>query len=93
MAIISPFLADRLGIALGDDPALDRFNDAARALVLARGPIHTADLVTVLASHVAALAGIVAGPIADPTDVFTELIRGRVALARQQRTVQRRAFE
>ncbi|QMV04384.1 hypothetical protein GJU35_43925 [Streptomyces lincolnensis] len=38
-------MADRLGIGLGDDPTIDRLDDAARTLVLARGPLGSADLV------------------------------------------------
>ncbi|MBA6439111.1 hypothetical protein [Streptomyces sp. GMR22] len=59
MAIVSHVLADRLGIGLGDDPTIDRLADAARTLVLARGPIGSADLVTVLAVQVGILAGII----------------------------------
>ncbi|WP_421106962.1 hypothetical protein [Streptomyces sp. NEAU-S77] len=39
MAIVSHVLADRLGIGLGDEATIDRLDDAARTLVLARGPI------------------------------------------------------
>ncbi|MEU7665677.1 hypothetical protein [Streptomyces lincolnensis] len=45
MAIVSHVMADRLGIGLGDDPTIDRLDDAARTLVLARGPLGSADLV------------------------------------------------
>lgn len=39
VAIVSHVLADRLGIGLADDATLDRFDDAARALVRPRrGP-------------------------------------------------------
>lgn len=91
VAIVSHVLADRLGIDLADDSTLDRLDDAARALVLARGPIGSADLVTVLASQVAALANIVAGPFSDPETVFTALIREQVDLARQQQKARKSA--
>ena len=93
VAIVSHVLTDRLGIVLADDSTLDRLDDAARALVLARGPIGSADLVTVLASQVATLANIVAGPGNDPETVFTDLIRDRVALARQQQNAHKSITE
>ncbi|MFJ4577457.1 hypothetical protein ACIP4W_40140 [Streptomyces sp. NPDC088846] len=76
------------GYGLGDDPTLDRFDDAARALALARGPIGSADLVTVLAAQVATLASIIAGPHGDPEPMYTALIRDQVDHARQQRDAQ-----
>ncbi|WP_245608090.1 zinc finger domain-containing protein [Streptomyces hokutonensis] len=93
VAIVSHVLADRLGILLADESTLDRFDDAARTLVLARGPIGSADLVTVLASQVAKLATIIAGPFNDPETVFTTLIRDQVGLARQQQKARKSAAE
>ncbi len=93
VAIVSHVLANRLGIGLGDDPTLDQLDDAARALALARGPEGSADLVTVLATQVAALVGTIAGPHGDPEAMFTDLIRDRVDLARQQRDTRRRISE
>ncbi|MFJ1845004.1 MULTISPECIES: hypothetical protein [unclassified Streptomyces] len=88
VAIVNHVLTHRLGIGLGDDPTLDRFDDAARALALARGPIGSADLVTVLAAQVATLASIIAGPNGDPEPMYTALIRDQVDHARQQRDAQ-----
>ncbi|MFE7795674.1 hypothetical protein [Streptomyces sp. NPDC057460] len=62
VAIGSHVLANRLGIGLGDEPTLDRLHAAACALAFARGPEGSADLVTVLATQVAALVSIIAGP-------------------------------
>jgi hypothetical protein len=75
-----------LGLSLADELTLDRLDDAAHALVLARWPIGSADLVTVLATQVARLAGIIAGPYDDPDAVFTCLIREQVDRASQQQT-------
>lgn len=93
VAIVSHVLANRLGIGLGDDPTLDQLDDAARALALARGPEGSADLVTVLATQVAALVGTIVSPHGDPEAMFTDLIRDRVDLARQQRDTRRRISE
>ncbi|WP_406323471.1 hypothetical protein [Streptomyces sp. NBC_01637] len=48
---------------------------------------------TVLATQVAALVGIIAGPDGDPEAMFTGLIRDRVDLARRQRDTRRRISE
>ncbi|MGW4078483.1 hypothetical protein ACWELB_34250 [Streptomyces asiaticus] len=93
VAIVSHVLADRLGIGLGDDPTIDRLDDAARTLILARGPIGSADLVTVLAVQVGILAGVIAGPHGNPETVYTNLVREHVDHARQQRDVRRNASE
>jgi hypothetical protein len=93
VAIVSHLLADRLGIGLGDDSALDRFDDAARALVLARGPIGSADLVTVLASQVATLLGMISGPYSAPETVFTNLIREQVNHTRRQQALRKSLSE
>ncbi|MEV7906616.1 zinc finger domain-containing protein [Streptomyces anulatus] len=83
VAIVSHVLAHRLGISLGDEPTLDQFDEAAYALALARGPIGSADLVTVLAAQVASLAGIIAGPFGDPEATYTAVIRDQVTQARR----------
>jgi len=80
VAIVRHILADQPGLA--DESALDRLDEAARALVLAHGPVGSADLVTVLATQVARLARHIAGPY-DPDAVFTGLIREQVDRARQ----------
>ena len=89
VAIVSHVLADRLAIILGDESALDRFDDAARALVLARGPIGSADLVTVLTMQIANLVGIIAGPHGDPEAMFTGLVRDQIALTRRLEDIQK----
>ena len=93
VAIVSHVLADRLGIGLGDGPTIDRLDYAARTLVLARGPIGSADLVTVLAVQVGILAGVIAGPHSTPETVYANLVREHVNLARQQRDTQKDASE
>ncbi|MFZ4269184.1 zinc finger domain-containing protein [Streptomyces arboris] len=82
-AIVSHVLTHRLGISLGDEPTLDQLDEAARALTFSRGPIGSADLVTVLATQVANLAGIIAGPFGDPEAMYTAMIRDQVAQARR----------
>ena len=93
VAMVSHVLADRLGIALADDAVLDRLDDAARTLVLARGPIGAADLVTVLASQVATLTNILAGGAITPETVYTALVRDQVNLARQREKARKSAPE
>ncbi|MEU0698124.1 hypothetical protein ABZ349_29665 [Streptomyces niveus] len=47
-AVVGHVLTHRVNFSLGDEPTLNRFDDAVRALALARGPVGSADLVTVL---------------------------------------------
>ncbi|MFE7043132.1 hypothetical protein ACFU9X_27950 [Streptomyces atratus] len=89
VAVVSHVLAHRLGIGLGDEPTLDQFDDAARALALARGPIGSADLVTVLAAQVATLATIIAGPLGDPEVMYAAVIRDQIAQARQRQKAEK----
>ena len=93
VAMVSHVLADRLGITLADDAVLDRLDDAARTLVLARGPIGAADLVTVLASQVATLTNILAGGAITPETVYTALVRDQVNLVRQREKARKSAPE
>ncbi|MFC5954789.1 hypothetical protein ACFP51_09905 [Streptomyces pratens] len=88
-AVIRQVLADRLDILLGDKTALDRLDEAARELVLARGPKGSADLMTVFASHVVALASTVAESTRAPDSVFSTLIRTQVTQARRLRQAER----
>ncbi|MEV4998545.1 zinc finger domain-containing protein [Streptomyces niveus] len=83
-AIVGHALVHQVGFSLGDELVLDRFDDAARALALARGPVGSADLVTVLAAQVAALASILAGPFGDPEATYTTFVREQTSNARQQ---------
>ena len=85
VAVVRHVLADRLGFALGDEATLDRFDDAVRALVLARGPEGSADMITVLASQIATLALSLAGPVGDPETLLTTLVRSQVAHVRRHR--------
>ncbi|MDX2993359.1 zinc finger domain-containing protein [Streptomyces scabiei] len=90
VAIVRHVLANQLGLV--DESSLDRLDDAARALVHARGPVGSADLVTVLATQVARLARHIAGPY-DPDAVFTGLIREQVDRARQLQKARQGASE
>ncbi|MGA5566615.1 zinc finger domain-containing protein [Streptomyces platensis] len=55
VAVVRMFLADRLGLFLQSEEAMDRIADAVRKLIEVRGPVGTADVVTVLASQVASM--------------------------------------
>jgi hypothetical protein len=85
VAVVRHVLADRLGFTLGDEATLDRFDDAVRALVLARGPEGSADVITVLASQMATLTLSLAAPVGDPDALLTTLVRSQVAHVRGQR--------
>ncbi|MFE5328214.1 hypothetical protein ACFRCG_17740 [Embleya sp. NPDC056575] len=90
MAVVRHIPVDLLGIALGGDPTLDRLDDATRALVLARGPEGSADVITVLASQVVTLTRRMTGPGGDPAALLTTLIRSQVDHARPQRDAEQR---
>ncbi|WP_030694368.1 hypothetical protein [Streptomyces globisporus] len=66
VAVVRMFLADRLGLFLQGEEAMDRIDDAVRKLIEVRGPVGTADVVTVLASQVASLLAANARPDGDP---------------------------
>ncbi|MFE0106432.1 hypothetical protein [Streptomyces sp. NPDC059009] len=78
-------LADRLGLFLQGEEAMDRIDDAVRQLIEVRGPVGAADLVTVLASLVAALLSASAGPDGDPDALFEAVIRAQLDMARRMR--------
>ncbi|WP_331720049.1 hypothetical protein [Streptomyces sp. NBC_00147] len=82
VAIVRMFLADRLGLFLQGEEAMDRIDDAVRKLIEVRGPVGTADLVTVLASQVAALLSANAGPDGDPDALFETVIRAQLDMVR-----------
>lgn len=82
VAIVRMFLADRLGLSLQGEEAMDRIDDAVRQLIEVRGPVGTADLVTVLASQAAALLSASAGPDGDPDALFEAVIRAQLDAAR-----------
>ncbi|OPC76795.1 hypothetical protein B4N89_45810 [Embleya scabrispora] len=85
VAVVRNVLTDLIGIALGDDTTFDRLDDATRALVLARGPEGSADVITVLASLVVTLTRRLAEPDGDPDALLTALIRSQVDHARRHR--------
>ncbi|GGZ42620.1 zinc finger domain-containing protein [Streptomyces poonensis] len=90
VAVVRMFLADRLGLFLQGEEAMDRIDDAVRKLIEVRGPVGTADLVTVLASLVTALLSANAGPDGDPDALFEAVIRAQVDMARRMRTTERK---
>ncbi|MBX9399479.1 hypothetical protein K4749_39590 [Streptomyces sp. TRM72054] len=89
VAVVRMFLADRLGLFLQGEEAMDRIDDAVRQLIEVRGPVGTADLVTVLASLVTTLLSANAGPDGDPDALFEAVIRAQVDMARRMRTTER----
>ncbi|MFI9311483.1 hypothetical protein ACIGYO_33755 [Streptomyces triculaminicus] len=83
VAVVRHILSDLLGLAMRDSTTLDRLDDAARALVRARGLEKSADVITVLAFQVATLTLSLAGPGDDPGEVFATWMRSQVKLTRQ----------
>ncbi|WP_308369181.1 MULTISPECIES: hypothetical protein [unclassified Streptomyces] len=88
--MVRHFLADRLALTLGDEAALDLFDETARTLVLARGPEGSADVITVLVSQVVAFLPLLAGADRDPEVAYTEWLRSQVAHARRRQREERR---
>lgn len=88
--MVRHFLADRLALTLGDEAALDLFDETARTLVLARGPEGAADVITVLVSQVVAFLPMLAGPDRDPEEAYTQWLRSQVAHTRRQQREERR---
>ncbi|MGW4276719.1 hypothetical protein ACWEGQ_31240 [Streptomyces seoulensis] len=78
VAVVRMFLAERLGLSLQGEEAMDRIDDAVRQLIEVRGPVGTADLVTVLAGLVTALLSRAAGFDGEPEALFDSLIRVQV---------------
>ncbi|WP_443067522.1 zinc finger domain-containing protein [Streptomyces sp. NBC_01426] len=88
--MVRHFLADRLALTLGDEAALDLFDETARTLVLARGPEGAADVITVLVSQVVAFLPMLAGSDRDPEEVYTQWLSAQVAHARRRQREERR---
>ncbi|GAA5074579.1 hypothetical protein [Streptomyces similanensis] len=78
VAVVRMFLAERLGLSLQGEEAMDRIDDSVRQLIEVRGPVGTADLVTVLAGLVTALLSTAAGFDGEPEALFDSLIRVQV---------------
>ncbi|PJM98646.1 hypothetical protein CG740_35015 [Streptomyces sp. CB01201] len=93
VAVVRMFLADRLGLLLQGEEAMDRIDEAVRQLIEVRGPVGTADMVTVLASLVTALLSASAGPDGDPEALFDMVIRAQVDTARTIQKIQRERAE
>lgn len=60
-----------------------------RKLIEVRGPVGTADVVTVLAGQVASLMAANAGPDGDPEALFDTMIRVQIALVRRINGIER----
>ncbi|MEU2133117.1 hypothetical protein [Streptomyces sp. NPDC018352] len=89
VAVVRTLLADRLGMALEDEATMDRFDDAVRQLLQFRGPVGSADLVTVLTSLLATLLSTIAGPGGDPEVLLDSLLRTQIDRARALRAIQK----
>lgn len=93
VTVVRMFLADRLGLFLQGEEAMDRIDDAVRKLIEVRGPVGTADVVTVLAHQVASLLAATAGPDGAPEALFDTMIRAQVDMAREMQKIQRERAE
>ncbi len=93
VAVVRMFLAERLGLLLQGEEAMDRIDDAVRKLIEVRGPVGTADVVTVLASQVASMLAATAGPDGDPEALFDTVIRAQVDTARTMQKIQKERTE
>ncbi|MFJ1930374.1 MULTISPECIES: hypothetical protein [unclassified Streptomyces] len=85
-------LADGVAVVrmfLEGEEAMDRVDDAVRKLIEVRGPVGTADVVTVLASQVASLLAANAGSNGDPEALFDTLIRAQIDLARRMNAIEK----
>ncbi|MFB7209492.1 hypothetical protein [Streptomyces sp. NPDC056255] len=89
VAVVRIFLADRLGMALEDEAAMDHFDDAVRQLLQLWGPVGSADLVTVLTSLLATLLSTIAAPGGDPEVLLDSLLRTQVDRARALHAIQK----
>ncbi|MFG2895252.1 hypothetical protein [Streptomyces sp. NPDC048248] len=78
VAVIRLFLAEQLGLALGDNATFDRVDDAIRRLLQVRGPERSADLITVLGGLITGLLATAAGPDGNKEALFDSLIRTHV---------------
>ncbi|MEU5163836.1 hypothetical protein AB0G74_30070 [Streptomyces sp. NPDC020875] len=89
VAVVRMFLAEQLGLLLQDEKALDRIDDAVRKLIEVRGPVETADMVTVLAGQVVSLLAANAGPDGDLEALFDTMIRSQIDSARTIQNIHR----
>ncbi|MCZ0983748.1 hypothetical protein O1L60_44070 [Streptomyces diastatochromogenes] len=80
VALVRRFLADRTGRETVSEEVLDHYDQEVRALLLARGPEGSAEIVTVLAGQLASLLKGMS-PIA-PDAVYTEVVTKQIAYAR-----------
>ncbi|MGW6488194.1 hypothetical protein [Streptomyces sp. NPDC055056] len=83
ITVVQLFLTHELGLVLQDEATLDRIDDDVRELLRARGPVGTADMVTVLASLVTSLLNSAATPDGSPQALFDSLIHNQVETTRR----------
>lgn len=93
VAVVRMFLADELGLFSRGEETMDRIDDAVRKLIEVRGPVGTADMVTVLAHQVSSLLALSAGPGGDPEALFNTVIRAQIDVARKMQRGQRERAE
>ncbi|MEV5567700.1 hypothetical protein AB0L54_33320 [Streptomyces sp. NPDC052196] len=93
VAVVRMFLADRLGLLLQGEEAMERIDEAVRKLIEVRGPVGTADVVTVLAHQVASLLAASAGPDGDPEALFDTMIHAQIDTARKMQKIQKERTE
>lgn len=89
VAVVRMFLAERLGLFLQGEEAMDRIDEAVRKLIEVRGPVGTADVVTVLASQVASMLAASAGPDGDPEALFDTMIRAQISMVRRMNAIEK----
>ncbi|GAA3163759.1 hypothetical protein [Streptomyces ramulosus] len=84
VAVIRIVLANQLGLTLHDEATFDRIDNAVRHLLAVRGPVGSADLVTILVGLIVQLLATTAGPDGDPEAQFDALMRSLLAETRRQ---------
>ncbi|WP_345620701.1 hypothetical protein [Streptomyces ziwulingensis] len=89
VAVVRMFLADRLGLFLRGEEAMDRIDVAVRQLREVRSPVGAAGSVTVLGGLLTALLSANAGPDGVPDTLFEAVVRAQVDMARRMRTAER----
>ncbi|MFE5595228.1 hypothetical protein [Streptomyces sp. NPDC056549] len=87
VALVRRSLADRYGRVLLDTETLDRLDHDVRALLLARGPEGSAEIVTILAAQIASLI-MGAAPEA-PDAAYNQMVTDQLAAARARQRLER----
>ncbi|MER5359028.1 hypothetical protein [Streptomyces sp. NPDC002785] len=87
VALVRRFLADRAGQETVSEEVLDHYDQEVRALLLARGPEGSTEIVTVLAGQLASLLK-GANPKA-PDAAYTEAVTKQISYARAHQRLER----